>query len=213
MIYGEHDPILNAYSGTYDSPVIATGPIFLEGGLYHFIVRIATVDFDRTMLPDNKQPIFDGYLSVGHIENYEAIVDGNVVPIKILSYYDKISNVTLDEKQMNLNFNMPFDWNLSRIENVNIYVHEVISTPKSSIFKSGHLQGLINGIDVSKQLVLDNSDPKQDIIHFMISKDRLISLSEQVSTNANSSIKTMKFGLMPGTEPVMTNMTSMTNMP
>lgn len=114
---------------------------------------------------------------------------------------------------MNLNFDMPFDWNLSRIENVNIYVHEEISTPKSSIFKSGLLRGLVNGIDVSKQLVLDNSDPKQDIIHFMISKDRLISLSEQVSTNANSSIKTMKFSLLPGTEPVTTNMTSMTNMP
>jgi hypothetical protein len=42
----------------------------------------------------------------------------------------------------------------------------------------------------------------------MISKDRLISLSEQVSTNTNSSIKTMKFSLMPGTEPVTTNMTS-----
>lgn len=96
---------------------------------------------------------------------------------------------------------------------MNIYVHEEISTPKSSIFKSGHLQGFVNGIDVSKQLVLDNSDPKQDIIHFMISKDRLISLSEQVIKNVHSSIKTMKFSLMPGTEAVPTNMTSMTNRP
>lgn len=213
VIYGEQDPILNAYSGTYESPVIASGPIFLEGGLYHFTVRIATVDFDRTILPDNKQPVFDGYLSVGHIENYEAIVGGNAVPIKILSYYDKISNVTLDGKKMNLNFEMPFDWNLSRIEKVNIYVHEEISTPKSSIFKTGHLQAFVNGIDVSKQLVLDNSDPKQDIIHFMISKDRLLSLSEQVTKTIGSSLNTMKFSLMPGTESVATNMTSMTNMP
>lgn len=79
------DPILNAYGGTSDSPVIATGPIFLQGGLYHFIVRIATVDFDRTMILDNKQPIFDGYLSVGNIENFRAIVGGNEIPVKILS--------------------------------------------------------------------------------------------------------------------------------
>ena len=72
VVYGEQDPILNAYSGTADSPVIAAGPIFLEGGLYHFIVRIATVDYDRTMLPDNNQPLFDGYLSVGNVENYIA---------------------------------------------------------------------------------------------------------------------------------------------
>ena len=69
----------------FDSPVIAAGPIFLEGGLYHFIVRIATVDYDRTMLPDDKQPVFDGYLSVGNIENYEAVIDGKEVPIKLTS--------------------------------------------------------------------------------------------------------------------------------
>jgi hypothetical protein len=212
VIYGEQDPILNAYAGTSDSPVIATGPIFLQGGLYHFTVRIATVDFDRTMLPDNKQPIFDGYLSVGNIENFRAMVGGNEIPVKILSYYDKISNVTLDDKEMKLAFEMPFDWNLSRIQDVNIYVHEEISTPKSSIFKSNQVLGSINGIDVSNQLVLDNSDPNQDIIHFMISKDILISLAEQVSKNANSSIGKMKFSLMPGPESVSVNTTTMTNM-
>ena len=72
MVYGEQDPILNAYGGTTDSPVIAAGPIFLEGGLYHFIVRIATVDYDRTMLPDDIQPLFNRFLSVGNVENYES---------------------------------------------------------------------------------------------------------------------------------------------
>ena len=81
VIYGEQDPILNAYGGMSDSPVIATGPIFLQGGLYHFIVSIATVDFDRTMIPDNKQPIFDGYLNVGNIEIFRAIVGGNEIPV------------------------------------------------------------------------------------------------------------------------------------
>jgi hypothetical protein len=34
-VYGEPDPILQAFTGTENSPVIATGPIFSEGGLYH----------------------------------------------------------------------------------------------------------------------------------------------------------------------------------
>lgn len=113
---------------------------------------------------------------------------------------------------MKLTFDIPFDWNLSRIDDVHIYVHEEISTPNSSIFKSNQVRGYINGIDVSNQLVLDNSDLNHDIIHFMISKDILISLAEQVSKNANSSIGKMKFSLMPGTESLATNMTSMTNM-
>src|SRR5918996_1201986 len=36
-VYGEPDPILQAFTGTENSPVVATGPIFSEGGLYHFI--------------------------------------------------------------------------------------------------------------------------------------------------------------------------------
>ena len=147
-VYGEQDPILNAYSGTADSPVIAAGPIFLEGSLYHFIVRIATVDYDRTMLPDNNQPLFDGYLSVGNVENYIAAKDGIETPFKITSYYDKLNNITFDSNATQLSFSMPFNWNLSRIKNVNIFVHEEISVPKSSNFASTAYSGLINGMDV-----------------------------------------------------------------
>ena len=48
-VSGDLDPILNAYTSRPESPVVASGPIFLEGGLYHFIVRIVTVDYSRTL--------------------------------------------------------------------------------------------------------------------------------------------------------------------
>jgi hypothetical protein len=202
-----NNPILNAYGGTADSPVIAAGPIFLEGGLYHFIVRIATVDYDRTMLPDDNQPVFDGYLSVGNVENYTAAVG---TPIKITSYYDKLRNVTFNNKDMKLGFDMPFDWNLSRIRNVNIFVHQEIAIPKPNNFvANGSYSGVINGIE---QLVLDNSNPKEDVIHFMLSKDKLVSLAELVANNSKSSRDLMKFSLKPSTEIMTTNMTSMTSM-
>lgn len=213
-VYGEQDPILNAYSGTAESPVIAAGPIFLEGGLYHFIVRIATVDYDRTMLPDDQQPLFDGYLSVGNVENYAAVKDGKEIPFKVISYYDKLKNITFDTNATQLSFSMPFDWNLSRIKKVNIFVHEEISVPKSSNFSSTAYSGFINDIDVSKQLMLDNSSPKENIIHFMLPKDKLVSLAEQINKNAVLAEGLMKFSLKPvaksGVE--VTNMTSMGGM-
>lgn len=213
VVYGEQDPILNAYGGTADSPVIAAGPIFLEGGLYHFIVRIATVDYDRTMLPDDKQPVFDGYLSIGNVENYNATVGGKDTQIKMTSYYDKLRNVTFDNTEMKLGFDMPFDWNLSRIRNVNIFVHEEISIPKPNNFTSkGSYSGVVNGIDVSKQLVLDNSNPKEDVIHFMLPKDKLVSFAEQMANNSQSSMDVMKFSLKPSIENMTTNMTSMPSM-
>lgn len=209
VVYGEQDPILNAYSGTYDSPVVASGPIFLEGGLYHFIVRIVTVDYDRTILPNDEQPLFDGYLSIGNIDNYVAIIDGKETPIKLTSYYDKLRNITFDNNEMKLAFDMPFDWNFSRIQDVNIFVHEEISIPRPNNFASNEsYSGVINGIDVSDQLVLDNSNPKEAVIHFMLPKDKLVSLAEQMNNNSKSSVGLMKFALKPSTETATANMTS-----
>ena len=47
-VYGEPDPILEAFTGREDNPVVATGPIFSEGGLYHFKVRVTTIDYARS---------------------------------------------------------------------------------------------------------------------------------------------------------------------
>ena len=111
---------------------------------------------------------------------------------------------------MKLEFEMPFDWNLTRIQNVNIFVHEEISIPKPNNFTSkGSYSGVINGIDVSKQLRLDNSNPKEDVIHFMLPKDKLVSLAEQMANNSNSSLGLMKFSLKPSIDITTTNMTSM----
>jgi hypothetical protein len=85
-VYGEPDPILQAFTGTENSPVVATGPIFSEGGLYHFIVRITTIDYDRSFIPDDKQPVYDGWLSVGSTLNQQvSLSDGKQVPIEIIN--------------------------------------------------------------------------------------------------------------------------------
>jgi hypothetical protein len=96
-VYGEPDPILQAFTGTENSPVVATGPIFSEGGLYHFIVRITTIDYDRSFIPDDKQPVYDGWLSVcSNLNQKVALIDGKQVPIQIIYYYDDIKDFKFD---------------------------------------------------------------------------------------------------------------------
>ena len=90
VIYGEQDPILNAYYGTPQSPVIAASPIFLEGGLYHFTVRIVTVDYHRTFIPDGQQPVYDAYLSVGYTRDYIINNASMNIPVKITSILRQI---------------------------------------------------------------------------------------------------------------------------
>jgi small nuclear ribonucleoprotein (snRNP)-like protein len=200
-VYGEQDPILQAYMGTENSPVIAEGPVFLEGGLYHFIVRIVTIDFDRTIIPDDKQPVYDAWLSVGLTEEEQITIHGKQIPIQILSYYDKINDFTFDESKMQMEFTMPFDWNTTRLEKNKVLVHQEITVPKSSEFAANRAYaGTVNDVDVTTNVVLDDTDPQNDIIHFMIPKSQVIHIAEQVNNKSEQAVsdEPMKFTLQPG---------------
>jgi hypothetical protein len=197
-IYGEPDPILQAFTGTEDSPVIATGPIFSEGGLYHFIVRVATIDYDRSFIPDDKQPVYDGWLSVGSTENQQiSLSNGEQVQIQIISYYDDLKDFRFDPTRKQIEFTMPFDWNITRLEENNLMVHQEITIPKQSDLASVSYIGKVNGIDVTKNLMLDDSNSSKNVIHFMLPKPVVMQIAEQVNNNGQDSNKLMQFSLEP----------------
>jgi hypothetical protein len=95
-INGEQDPILLSYTGDMEHPVYATGPIFAEGGLYHFIVTIETLDFDRTFILTDNQPVYEGWLSVGYTLDKDLEINGTAYPINAISYYDALKNFNYD---------------------------------------------------------------------------------------------------------------------
>jgi hypothetical protein len=197
-VYGEPDPILQAFTGTEDSPVIATGPIFSEGGLYHFIVRVATIDYDRSFIPDDKQPVYDGWLSVGSTENQQiSLSDGEQVQIQIISYYDDLKDFRFDPTNRQIEFTMPFDWNITRLEENNLMVHQEITIPKQSELASVSYIGKVNGIDVTKNLMLDDSNSTKNVIHFMLPKPVVLQIAEQLNNNGQDGNKLMQFSLEP----------------
>src|SRR5918994_4851524 len=197
-VYGEPDPILQAFTGTENSPVIATGPIFSEGGLYHFIVRVATIDYDRSFIPDDKQPVYDGWLSVGSTENQQiSLSDGEQVQIQIISYYDDLKDFRFDPTKRQIEFTMPFDWNITRLEENNLMVHQEITIPKQSELASVSYIGKVNGIDVTKNLMLDDSNSTKNVIHFMLPKPVVLQIAEQVNKNGQDSSELMQFSLEP----------------
>ena len=197
-VYGEPDPILQAFTGTEDSPVIATGPIFSEGGLYHFIVRVATIDYDRSFIPDDKQPVYDGWLSVGSTENQQiSLSDGEQVQIQIISYYDDLKDFRFDPTKRQIEFTMPFDWNITRLEENNLMVHQEITIPKQSELASVSYVGMVNGIDVTKNLMLDDSNSTKNVIHFMLPKPVVLQIAEQLNNNGQDGNKLMQFSLEP----------------
>ena len=56
----------------------------------------------------------------------------------------------------------------------------------------------MNGIDISKNVMVDNSNPQKDVIHVMIPKNNLVQLADQVNKNGQASTGLMKFTLQPG---------------
>ena len=230
-VSGELDPILNAYTSRGSGPVVASGPIFLEGGLYNFIVRIVTVDFVKTILPDDQQPVFDGGLSVGAYQNKSLDVRGTTVPVEILSYYDKINDIAYVPSSNAISFDMPFNYDMSRLNDTdnNVYIHQEVFVPRpSALSSSGGYTGFVNGMDVTNNLVVDGSNETKDVVHFMLTKPIILQIASQynqtsaadasAADNSSSTSSIMSFSLIPSetgsksTETPM-NHTSMMMMP
>src|ERR687889_192061 len=215
-VYGEPDPILQAFTGTENSPVVATGPIFSEGGLYHFIVRITTIDFDRSFIPDDKQPVYDGWLSVGSTVNQQvSLSDGKQIPIQVISYYDDIKDFNFDSSNKQIQFTMPFNWNITRLEDQKqLMVHQEVSIPKGTPLASQSYTGAINGVDVTKSLMVDPSNSTKNVVHFMLPKPAVIQIAEEVNNNGHLGATNglMEFSLVPSTNATSSSMSEMTNM-
>jgi hypothetical protein len=202
-INGQQDPILLAYTGDMEHPVSATGPIFAEGGLYHFIVTIETIDFDRTFLPTDKQPVYEGWLSVGYTINKDLQINGASYPIQAISYYDELKNFDYDHSANELKFSMPFDWNIDRLEKVNVYVHEELSIPNSSPIAAKGYTGTVNDIKLPPNLIMiDRTNSTKDIVHIMLTKPTVLDIAQKIAevnskNNNNNTINEMTFTLTP----------------
>jgi hypothetical protein len=200
-INGEQDPILLAYTGDMEHPVSATGPIFAEGGLYHFIVTIETIDFDRTFLPTDKQPVYEGWLSVGYTMDKNLQVNGTSFPIQAISYYDELKNFNYDSSDKELKFAMPFDWNLDRLKKVNLYVHEEISIPNPSPLAAKGYTGTVNNVELAPNLIMiDRTNSSKDIVHIMLTKPSVLDIAQKIveeSNNNQNMTNEMTFTLSP----------------
>ena len=98
-----------------------------------------------------------------------------------------------------MEFDMPFDWDINRINKTNMFVHQEIAFPTSNDFASNRsYSATVNGIDVSKSVMLDNSNPKKDVIHIMLPKNQIIQIVDKLSKTGQPNTDLMKFVLKPG---------------
>jgi hypothetical protein len=196
----EQDPITGSYIGTRDNPITISGPIFSNGGLYQFKVRIATVDSDTGVLSADEQRLYNSWMSIGDTKLQPIDIAGKRVPIKITSYYDRIKDFKFDNKTMQMQFDMPFNWNTSRINKTSIFVHQEIAVPKPNAFTANKSYiGTVNGVDISKSIMLDDTSHQKQIIHVMLPKNTILQIADRQNKKdmgaGNSNI--MEFSIKP----------------
>jgi len=192
------DDFLQAYKADPGGTINIKGPILLDGGLYHFRVDVIGVDNVRALLPPDQVRTFDSYLSVGDVVAQDVQYSGQTYPTTIISYYDKIQDFAFDQNSLTYSWSMPFNWDVERIQSAtSLFVHEEIRIPKSfaGVGDVTAFDATVNGKAIAtRMLSVDPFSSQEDLtLHFLINRNDILSLAQDVSGNAN----TMEFAFSP----------------
>ena len=212
-VFGSTEPFLGGWTSE-TGDITINGPLLLEGGLYHFAIEIFGIDNDRNIFTPENAPRFDSWLSVGDVYRDDITESGKNYNITLISYYDQIQNFKYDSQQSNMSWIMPFNWDIKRIQDNNIFVHEEIKIPKTltKFSETNAFDALVNGNPlVGRSIALDPfTEEKNFIIHLLLNKADVIKIAETVNnntnannaTNNNNTNGTMTFSLSPAEQKI-----------
>ena len=87
-------------------------------------------------------------------------VDGKTIPTKVTSCYDKIGNITYDKAAKSINFTMPFNYDLKRLNypKNTVFVHQEVNVPKPCVLSADGHKGVANDEDVTNVLMVDGNN-------------------------------------------------------
>ncbi|HJT83258.1 MAG TPA: hypothetical protein VJ697_02140 [Nitrososphaeraceae archaeon] len=203
-VFGSTEPFQGGWTSE-TGDITINGPLLLEGGLYHFAIEIFGIDNPRNIFTPDDAPRFDSWLSVGDVYRDDIINNDKNYNISLISYYDRIQNFEYDSQTSNMSWTMPFNWDLKRIQDNNIFVHEEIKVPKTltEFSETNAFNALVNGNPlVGRSIALDPFTQENNfIIHLLLNKADIIKIAEKINnntnTNTNSITDTMTFSLSP----------------
>ncbi|MFZ0894752.1 MAG: hypothetical protein WAZ77_09640 [Candidatus Nitrosopolaris sp.] len=229
-IYGKQNPILQAWVADARGNILVRGPLLLQGGLYHFHVGIFTIDNDAALVDLSNKLKFDSYVSVGSVYNKNESYQNHNYNTTLISYFNQIQNFKFDPSTATFSWSMPFDYNLTRIKQQPIFVHEELWLPKSwkGFGDLNRYNATVNGMPLSgSSLAIDPfSFPSANIIHYLVNKNDIIQLSTEYNTkhadngggvtarkSATNATALMNFALTPftGTSQISTSSDIPTN--
>ena len=180
-IIGEQDSLLGAWSGTESNPIEITGPLFNSGGLYTFEIEVRTIDEPTNVIENSG--VYEADLTIVESVYFPQKDQNNEdVEFSTKSYFDSISNFYYNSEAKEVTFEMPFDWNESKMSHVSV-VHVETHFPKDfAEFLSPSYLGSVNGIKLFKSSVtVDDYTYENDrTVHFVLLQDHLRYLKNEM---------------------------------
>tara|TARA_Y100000780_G_scaffold232028_1_gene260527 strand:+ start:1457 stop:2803 length:1347 start_codon:yes stop_codon:yes gene_type:complete len=196
-VIGNRESLYNAVVTNREIPAVVKGPV-LDGGLYHYNISVLSLGQYENKLAEPLN--FDLYASIGKTTRHQVLDDiGKQHDIFIKTYYDQISNIYYDESLRMITFSMPLYWNVNYLSQVPL-VHEEVHIPHDlTELMSNSYVGTINGVELSNREILidDYSYENTRIVHFVISKDKLIRIAQKEKSEQNTAV----FSLIPREVP------------
>jgi hypothetical protein len=193
QIFGDRDPFQNALIADPGGTVNVRGPILTDGGLYHIEVRIFGIDNVRNIFLPENAPKYDSYLSIGDISYHNLTNNGRNYNSTLISYYDEIQSFDYEPQIQQISWSMPFDWNLTRIREQNIFVHEEIKLSNAFLEQIGAssssgFSASVNGQPlVGRALAIDPFTANETtIVHYLINKNQILDLGANLTTIATN---------------------------
>lgn len=196
VVYGDQEPFQGGWTSVNDQ-ISVKAPILLEAGLYHFEIEIFGIDNDRLIFDPTVAPKFDSWLSVGDISNQTVSIKNQSYDVSIISYYDEINNFNYNQETKSITFSMPFNWDTSRLEKQNVFVHEEIHFPTSfkEFSQAATYKASVNGFPVTGRMLIADPYSMENtlILHFLLSKENILDIAKTLK----SETKAMEFSLSP----------------
>jgi len=178
-----------------------TGPIFVKGGLYKIRVDIEAATSPRTVLANLLS--YETFVSVAQEQDFLIkTANAEEIPVIVKTYYDEVDNFKFDTSDNSISFDMPFDWNPSYVDLVQV-VHEEVRVPKTfAPYAEGkQFQGFVNGVEIDQRALLNDPYSYDDtnIVHFLITKNELQKINEKLGVDNYDNPK-MDLKLVPLSE-------------
>jgi len=166
-----------------------TLPLELDSGQYRF---------QTAAYVNNSEPLyFDSDLQAGDIESKDIVLNRTVNNITIISYYDKITELGFDPTKRTLSWQMPFEYNASKINMKKVNVHQEIIIPDSflNLTQAGNFNMTVNDdyFNSSYLYVDPYSLRNKTVIHYVPDTNTLFDMSYNNSTKYNHIMKFVLF--------------------